>query len=81
MVAQVSGLMDLIGNPLVWKILLSYWIFSAAVGALPTPTADSHPAYQFLFRFAHGLSGNLNRAALSFKVPGAPDPAAADPKP
>lgn len=64
-------MMEIISNPLVWKVLVAYWVFSAAVGALPTPNEKSALWYVFLFRFSHGLSGNLNRAAVTLKVPGA----------
>lgn len=66
-----ESLIDLLGNPLVWKVIVGYWIFSAFIGALPTPEASSYKIYQFAFRFSHLLSGNVNRAAIVFKVPGA----------
>jgi hypothetical protein len=66
-----QGLMDLLANPLVWKVLLFYWIFSAAVGSMPTPSTNTNGFYIFLFRFAHSLSGNLNRAAVALHVPAA----------
>ena len=40
------------------------WIFSAAVSAMSVPTAESSPAYQWLFRFAHLLAANLDRAGI-----------------
>lgn len=67
----MSSITELLANPLFWKILLGYWVFSAAVGALPTPKLDGSMFYMFVFRFAHALSGNLNRAAVALKVPGA----------
>lgn len=66
-----QGIADLLANPVVWKVLAFYWVFSAAVGALPTPRESGSQGYIFLFRFAHALSGNLNRAAIALKVPGA----------
>lgn len=65
-----ESLMDLLANPLVWKVIVGYWLFSAFVGALRTPDSHSSEVYQFVFRFSHLLSGNVNRAALVFKVPG-----------
>jgi hypothetical protein len=59
-----------LSNPVVWKAIVFYWFFSAMVGALPTPSEADSKWYQFGFRFAHGLSGNLNRAAVALKVPG-----------
>jgi hypothetical protein len=67
----MKDLMDLVSNPVVWKVVFCYWVFSAAVGALPTPESTSAKWYIFLFRFGHGLSGNLSRAAVALKVPGA----------
>lgn len=70
-----QSLMDLIKDPVVWEVLVTYWVFSAAVGALPTPNTGGSKLYEFLFRFAHGLSGNLNRAAVALHAPGADDKA------
>jgi hypothetical protein len=67
----MAEITSLLANPLVWKVLGAYWVFSAAVGALPTPDKGSSPFYIWVFRFSHGLSGNLNRAAIALKVPGA----------
>lgn len=47
-----------------------YWIFSALVGSLDTPSTDSKSWYKFLFRFLHSIAGNINRAAITFRVPG-----------
>lgn len=66
----MQPVIDLFSNPLVWKLLISYWIFSAIVGAMPTPNTEGSQFYIFLFRFAHALGGNLNRAAMALKVPG-----------
>lgn len=65
-----QSLVDLLANPVVLKVIFAFWIYSAFVGALPTPEAGSYKIYQFFFRFAHLLSGNLNRAAIVFKIPG-----------
>ena len=69
----MTDFMALLHNPIFWAAIGGYWVFSAAVGALEAPTANSGPGYKFVFRFLHGLSGNLNRAAMTFKVPGAPE--------
>jgi hypothetical protein len=79
----MEGILELVGNPLVWKILITYWVFSAIVGAFPSPAEvkevkpDIGPisllAYKTVFSALHGLSGNLSRAAVAFKVPGAKD--------
>lgn len=69
----MNSISEFLSNPLVWKLIISYWVFSAAVGSMPTPTEGSHELYIFLFRFLHALAGNLNRAAVALKVPGAQD--------
>lgn len=66
----MNDVLGFISNPVVWKAILAYWLFSSAVGALPTPEQGDSKLYQFAFRFAHGLAGNLNRAAVALKVPG-----------
>jgi hypothetical protein len=66
-----SDLMALIGNPLLWKVLGCYWLFSAAVSPMPMPTQKSSPFYVWFFGFMHALSGNLNRAAVALRIPGA----------
>jgi hypothetical protein len=68
---MLNELTSLLANPLIWKVLGAYWVFSAAIGAMPTPQQDSSRVYVWAFRFGHGLSGNLNRAAVALKVPGA----------
>lgn len=76
---MLSALMELLTNPLVLKVLVGYWVYSALVGALPSPAefsaAVSSPGRQLIYRFVfaalHGFSGNLNRAAIALKVPGA----------
>jgi hypothetical protein len=82
---MLNELMELLKNPLVIKVLVGYWVFSAFIGKMPSPAvvqaafAESgrkiNPItflfYQWLFAGLHGLSGNLDRAAVAFKVPGA----------
>lgn len=65
-----SSLTELIANPLLWKILVCYWIFNAATTALPVPV-NGNKFYRFFYGFMHALSGNIDRAASSFRVPGA----------
>jgi hypothetical protein len=65
---------QLLANPLVIKLLkwlLAYWVFSAAVGALPMPQEGGHAFYRWAFAFLHGISGNVSRALIALKVPGA----------
>ena len=65
----MTGIEQFLAQPLVWKILAGYWVFNAAVTALPQPNGSK--PYQFLYRFAHTLAGNLDKAASALKVPGA----------
>lgn len=39
-----------------------YWVVSAAISALPAPTAQSKPFYQWFFKFANTIGANLARA-------------------
>ena len=39
--------------------LAVYWIFSAAVSALPDPGPGGSPGYLWLYRFSHTIAGNL----------------------
>lgn len=78
---MLSALVELLTNPLVLKVLIAYWVYSALVGAMISPAEFSEYVkgrgwqllYRFVFAFLHGLSGNLNRAAIALKVPGAQD--------
>lgn len=67
----MTSLADLLANRTFWEVIVGYWVFSAVVGALPTPPQGGSLAYMFLFRFMHILSGNVSRAAVALKVPGA----------
>jgi hypothetical protein len=39
-----------------------YWIFSAAISALPEPKPNGSPGYLWLYRFLHTTAGNLTTA-------------------
>jgi hypothetical protein len=79
---HMQSLIDLFSNPLVWKLLGGYWVFSAFVGAIPSPDKAAVYIksglalfiYGIIFGFLHGVSGNIARAAVAFKVPGAENP-------
>lgn len=64
-------LTELLTNPLLWKVIGCYWLFSAAVSPMPMPKPTSSSFYVWFFGFMHALSGNLNRAAVALRVPGA----------
>lgn len=63
--------MHLIQDPQFWFLVGCYWVFSAAVGALPMPKENDKPLYQWFFQFANSLAGNLSRAVAG-KIPGLP---------
>jgi hypothetical protein len=71
MTDTIQSLVALVSNPLFWKVLVGYWIFSALIGPLPRPTEQSSQLYRYLFGVLHSIAGNINRAALAFKLPGA----------
>jgi hypothetical protein len=45
-----------------WVAVGLYWIFSAAISAMPEPKADGSPGYLWLYRFLHTTAGNLTTA-------------------
>jgi hypothetical protein len=65
----MNSIAEFLANPLVWKMLIGYWLFASAVGALPELKADSPAWYAFTFRFLHGFAGNLKSAATRFNLP------------
>ncbi len=44
--------------------IVALWIFSAAVSAMCPPVSSSGEKYRWLYRFAHLLAANLDRAGL-----------------
>jgi hypothetical protein len=52
-----------------WAAVILYWVFSAAVSAMPEPTPDGSPAYLWLFRFLHSIAGNIT-TVFGSKIPG-----------
>ena len=65
----MQSLVSFLSNPVVWKLVVAYWLFSAAVDSLPQPNGNKF--YQWLYGFLHATAGNVKRAAESFNVPGA----------
>ena len=53
-------------------ILLSYYVASAAIGALPMPDATDSKFYRWFFQFANTVSANVTRAYAS-KLPVLPN--------
>src|SRR5690349_2134940 len=47
----------------------AYWIYSAAVSALPDPAPRGSPAYLWLYRFSHTIAGNLT-TVIGSRIPG-----------
>ena len=46
-----------------------YWIYSAAVSALPDPVPNGNPAYLWLYRFSHTIAGNIT-TVFGSRIPG-----------
>lgn len=67
----MNDLASLLSNKVFWMVIGGYWIYSAFAGALPTPAPTGSQFYKFFFSFCHILAGNMNRAAVAFRVPGA----------
>jgi hypothetical protein len=45
-----------------WAAVGAYWIFSAAVSAMPEPVSGSGAGYRWLYRFLHTTAGNITTA-------------------
>lgn len=48
-----------------WAIIGTFftqYVWSAFIGALDAPTAQSNAWYRFFFKFANGIAGNIARA-------------------
>jgi len=48
-----------------FAVLAAYYVFSSAIGALPTPNAASSAFYQWFFGFSHVLAGNIMRVVAT----------------
>jgi hypothetical protein len=59
---------NIITDPNFWFLVGVYWIFNAAVGAMPEPLPNSR-GYEFLYKFLHTLAGNVQKA-FAMKIPG-----------
>ena len=60
---------SIITDPNFWFLVGAYWIFNAAVGAMPEPDEKSGNGYRFFYKFAHTLAGNVTMAFAN-KIPG-----------
>lgn len=52
-----------------WAAVALYWIFSAAVSAMPEPGADAGAGYLWLYRFLHTTAGNIT-TVFGGRIPG-----------
>lgn len=66
----MNELIQIIGSPHFWGLVACYWIFNAAVEAMPAPTEHDGAGYQWAYKFLNTLSGNVQEAFKS-KIPGA----------
>ncbi len=52
-----------------WAAVGLYWVFSAAVSAMPEPEGRGGAGYLWLYRFLHTTAGNIS-TALGSRIPG-----------
>jgi hypothetical protein len=52
-----------------WVAVGAYWVFSAAVSAMPEPVSGSGAGYRWLYRFLHTTAGNIT-TVLGNRMPG-----------
>lgn len=62
-------MIDFILRHQFWLAVGSYWIFSAAISAMPEPAPDGSPGYLWLYRFLHTTAGNIT-TAFGGRIPG-----------
>ena len=60
----------LAGHPAI-DAIAAYWIYSAVVGGMPAPDANSSKFYIWIHNSLHILAGNLS-AAVAAKYPNLP---------
>lgn len=68
-IRSMNEIFTIIGNPHFWGLIAAYWIFNAAVEAMPEPNGFG-PGYHWLYKFLNTLSGNVQEA-FKHKIPGA----------
>jgi hypothetical protein len=68
----MNGFTALIGDWHFWILVISYWVGSNAISAMPMPDTTSGKAYGWFFKFANGLAANFSRA-FAGKIPGTGD--------
>jgi len=58
-----------------WAAVAFYWMFSAAVSAMPEPEPDAkgRPGYLWLYRFLHTTAGNIT-TVFGSRIPGLKTP-------
>lgn len=64
----MNNVMAYIGAHPTAFALGSFWVFSAAVSALPMPQDNSSPFYKWVFAFGHTLAGSVARV-IAMKYP------------
>jgi hypothetical protein len=54
--------MDALVNHPIWDTIIIFWIFSAAVNAMPEPTSTSSGFYSWVYVFLTVLLGHVSDA-------------------
>lgn len=52
-----------------WAAVVAYWLFSAAISAMPEPDSNDSPGYLWLYRFLHTTAGNIT-TVFGSRIPG-----------
>ena len=66
---MVDQITQLVGNPYLYALIAAYWIFNAAVEAMPEPMPNGSPGYCWAYKFLNTLSGNVQEA-FRHRIPG-----------
>ena len=60
-----NELLQVVGNPYFYALVAAYWVFNAAVEALPAPTDTNGLGHHWAYKFLNTLSGNVQEAFAS----------------
>lgn len=52
-------------HPYLTAAVVTYYVLSNLVMAMPTPQADDKPYYKYLFAALHGIFGNIPRIVMT----------------
>jgi hypothetical protein len=58
----MNGLTRFVQEHSIWDTIVIYWIFSAAVNAMPEPDDASSSFYRWIYLFLTAIAGHIHDA-------------------